>query len=207
MSKDYASDKIDSVEFEAENRKLNDKKGSNSFNTALNSSADNFYRHDAYAENRYKKSNMFKVRPKGWLIMDSWNNKAFPMSVFEIDTMKFNTSKLGDEFHRKFGGNKRDLFLPWHWVVELVDEKPYVIQTRPPFYYSGIPGYKNYYTIMIIGNSNVDIYPGLFYKAIAHQIINPWHAIPSVRVPNSKEDFVLWTGKNFDFNNLLKELF
>jgi hypothetical protein len=158
------------------------------------------------AENRFKQTNMIKTRPKGWLIMDSWNNKFFPTTLFSVDTMKFNTEKLARDFHQHYGGSVRDLFLPWHWTVELINGNPFVVQTRPPMYKSNIPGYQNYFTIMIIGDSNQDLYTGQFYKQIAHMIINPWKHIPSVRVPNSKENFTFWTGKNFYEDNLLKEL-
>jgi hypothetical protein len=147
-----------------------------------------------------------KSRPHGWLIMDSWNNKIFPTDVFSVDTMKFNTEKLSKDFHQNYGGSNRDLFLPWHWVIELINGKPFVIQTRPPMYKSKIPGYSNHFTIMIIGDSNQDIYPGLFYKQMAHMIINPWKFIQGVRMPNSKENFTFWTGSNFNQDYLLKEM-
>ena len=164
------------------------------------------YLPDQYAENRFKQTQMIKTRPKGWVIMDSWNNKPFPMDIFQVDTMKFNTEKLANWFHQKYGGNQRDLFLPWHWVVELVNQKPYVIQTRPIMYKSNIPGFQNHLTIMIIGDGNQDIYPGLLYKQIAHMVINPMKFLPSVRMSNSPETFTFWTGKNFNQNNLFKEI-
>jgi len=168
--------------------------------------ANRVYMPDAFAENRFKQTYMMKTRPKGWLIMDSFNNKIFPMDIFTIDTMKFDSERLTKEFHKNFGGSNRDLFLPWHWIIELINSKPFVIQTRPPMYKSNIPGFKNHFTIMIIGNSKEDIYPGMFYKQMAHMIINPWKYIPSVRVNNSKENFTFWTGDNFDQNKLLKEM-
>jgi hypothetical protein len=168
--------------------------------------AEKIYLPNAFAENRFKQTNLIKTRPKGRLIMDSWNNKSFPMDVFEIDTMKFNTEKLAMWFHQKYGGSTRDLFLPWHWVVELINGKPFVVQTRPPMYKSNIPGFKNHFTIMIIGNADVDIYPSVLYKQIAHMIINPWKYIQGVRVNNSKENFVFQVGKNFDQDKLLKEM-
>ncbi len=164
------------------------------------------YAHNAFAENRFKQTHMMKNRPDGWLIMDSWNNKVFPMDIFQVDTLRQDTERLAAEFHRLYGGNNRDLFLPWHWVVEIINGKPFVMQTRPPLYKSNIPGYPNRFTIMIIGDSNIDIYPALFYKQMAHMIINPWKYIPSVRVPNSKEDFIFWTGKNFKVDYLLNEM-
>ncbi len=113
---------------------------------------------------------------------------------------------MADWFHQKYGGSKRDLFLPWHYIVELVNNKPYVIQTRPPMYKSNVPGFKNHFTILLIGDGNQDIYTGQLYRQMAHNIINPWKYIPSVRVPNSKENFTFQTGKNFDENKLLKEM-
>jgi len=164
------------------------------------------YNPDAYTENRYKQTNLIKVRPKGWLIMDSWNNKVFPMDIFSVDTMKFDTPKLNKWFHQKYGGSPRDLFMPWHWTVELVSGQPVVVQTRPTMYKSGIPGYANHLTIMIIGDGNQDLYPGLFYKMMAHMIINPWKFIPSVRMSNQKDSFTFWTGKNFNKDYLFKEI-
>ena len=164
------------------------------------------YTPDAYAENRFKQTGMMKLRPKGWLIMDSWNNEIFPMDIFAVDTMKFDTERLSREFHKVYGGSNRDLFLPWHWTIELVNGKPFVMQTRPILYKSNISGYKNHLTIMIIGDGNQDIYPGIFYKMMAHNIINPWKYMPGARMSNSKETFTFWTGENFDQNSLLKEL-
>ena len=161
---------------------------------------------DSLANNRFKQTKMMKARPKGWLILDSYNNQAYPMDIFTVDTMKFDTEKLQKEFHQKYGGSVRDLFLPWHYTIELINQKPFVIQTRPPMYKSEIPGFANYFTVMIIGDSNQDLYPGVFYKQLAHMIINPWKYIQGVRMPNSKENFTFWTGSNFDQNNLLKEL-
>ncbi len=168
--------------------------------------APTIYLPNAFAENRFKRTNLMKARPKGWLIADSWNNTAFPMDIFQIDTMKFDTSRLGDWFHQKYGGSKRDLFLPWHYIVELVDSKPYVIQTRPLMYKSNVPGFKNHYTVMIVGDGNQDIYPGSLYRMIAHMIINPAKYMIGMRIPNSKENFTFQTGKNFDWNMLLKEM-
>ncbi len=158
------------------------------------------------AENRYKKTHVMKGRPKGCLIMDSANNKAFPMDIFAIDTMKFDTEKLATWFHQKYGGSVRDLFLPWRYIVELINGKPFVIQTRPLMYKSNIPGFSNHYTVMIIGDGNQDIYTGSLYRMIAHMIINPMKYTVGTRVPSSKENFTMQTGKNFDWNKLLKEI-
>ncbi len=168
--------------------------------------AQTIYLPNHFVENRFKQTEVMRIRPKGWLIADSWNNEAFPMDIFSIDTMKFNTEKLATWFHQKYGGSVRDLFLPWHYVVELVNGKPFVIQTRPLMYRSNVPGFKFHYTVLLIGDGNQDIYPGAMYRMIAHMIINPAKYMIGMRIPNSKENFTFQTGKNFDWNKLLKEM-
>ncbi len=168
--------------------------------------AQTIYLPNAFVENRFKQTHMMKTRPKGWLIADSWNNEAFPMDIFAVDTMKFNVEKLATSFHQVYGGSVRDLFLPWHYIIDLVNSKPFVVQTRPLMYKSNVPGFKNHYTILLIGDGNQDIYPGSVYRQMSHMIINPMKYMIGARVPNSKENFTLQTGKNFDLNKILKEM-
>lgn len=165
------------------------------------------YRYEQHVENAFKRTHMIQGRPKGWLIMDSFNNQVFPLDIFRYDTMAFNGSKLQNEFHKKYGGNIRDLFLPWHYTVEIIDEKPFVMQTRPLMYKSKIPGFEKHITVMLIGDSNIDMYGSKYYKMIAHNIINPYKMMPGVKMSNSPETFTFWTGDNFKTDNLFKELF
>lgn len=165
------------------------------------------YKYEQYVENAFKRTHIITGRPKGWLIMDSYNNQYFPLDIFQYDTMKFNTSRLQLEFHKKYGGSVRDLFLPWHYTIEIVDEKPFVVQTRPILYKSGIPGYEKHISVMLIGDSSKDIYPGKYYKMLAHNIINPYKVMPGVKMQNSKESFTFWTKENFNQDNLFKEIF
>lgn len=164
------------------------------------------YHYENYVENAFKYNFMNLGNPKGWVIMDSVNNPFWKMDIFSVDTMKFDTSKLADDFHEQYGGSKRDLFLPWHYIVEMVDEKPYVISTRPFMYRSLVPGYKDYLIIMIIGNSNLDIYPGKFYKQIANGIMNQFKYTKGYRLDPAPENITYFTGKNFRKNELEKEL-
>ena len=162
--------------------------------------------YNQYIENSYKRNNIILQKPKGFIIMDTWNNKYYPMDVFMVDTMSFNTFKVKDVFHELYGGSKRDLFLPWHFTVELVNEFPFVINTRPFTYKSGFEGYEEYLTIMIIGDSNKDIYPGKFYKQIAHTIINQFFFMQQYHIHDHNE-IIYWTGKNFKKTELEKELY
>jgi len=165
------------------------------------------YQVDQYIENRYKRTNQIIKRPKGWIIMDTVNNKRFPMDIRQVDTMGFDTIKIHDQFHELYGGSKRDIFLPWHFTIDIVDEKPFIINTRPFTYKSGFDGYENYLTFMIIGDSNIDIYPGSFYKTMAHLVMNQFKFMQQFHVQNEKKDIIYWTGKNFQTINLEKELF
>jgi len=155
------------------------------------------------SENRYLRNNMIKNRPKGFIIMDTWNNKFFPMDLYQVDTMTFNTSRIQDQFHERYGGSKRDLFLPWHYTVEIVDEKPFIINTRPFTIKSGFPGYEDWITILIIGDSSKDIYPGKFYKQIAHGIMNQFYFFQRRIQPK----ILYWTKENFKHEELEKELY
>jgi len=164
------------------------------------------YHYENYVENSFKHNNMNISHPKGWVIMDSWNNPFWKMELFQVDTMGFNTSKLTDYFHELYGGSKRDLFLPWHYIIDIVDEKPFIINTRPFMYNSLLPGYRDYLSILIIGNSNLDIYPGKFYKQIAHGIMNQFRYVRGYRIDPTPENIVYFTGKNFNKKELEKEL-
>lgn len=155
-------------------------------------------------ENAFKSNGVILGKPKGWLIIDSYNNKFFNSDIIQYDNMTFNTGKLKTELHKKYGGNIRDLFMPWHWTMDIVNEQPFVIQTRPPMYKSLIPGFERWNVICIIGDSENDIYSGKYYKQMAHNIMNPWNYIPGTKVAKTNIEFM--TGKNFDRNKLLKEL-
>jgi len=164
--------------------------------------------YEQYMENSFKRTNMILTKPKGWIIMDSFNNKYFPVKEFEVDSLKFNSGKLKTYFTQHYGGNPRDLFLPWHYIVELVEgEQPFVMNTRPFNYKSGFKGYEQYLTIMIIGNSNNDIYPGRFYKQIAHMIMNPMAFMKGFFIPNESSRRLYWTGTNFKKEELELHLY
>jgi len=164
------------------------------------------YKYENYVENAFKYNNINLQNPDGWVIMDSVNNPFWKMDIFDVDTMAFNTSKLQDYFHEIYGGSKRDLFLPWHYTIDLVNEKPFIINTRPFMYKSLIPGYREHLSIMIIGDSNLDIYPGKYYKQIAHGIMNQFKYVRGYRLDTSPEKITYFTGKNFKPFELEKEL-
>jgi len=152
-------------------------------------------------ENYFHRS-FINDKPEGWVICDTFNNPFFPLDILPIDTANFDLEKIKYEFHRKYGGRPNDLYLPWHYTIDIVNDFPYIIQTRPFNYKTIIPLYEKKLFIMIIGDSNRDIYNSQFYKAIAHQIINPFKLIPGFYILNQRKDFEFFTGKNFDKDKL-----
>jgi len=139
--------------------------------------------------------------PKGWLIMDTFNNPFFPLDVIQVDTERFDLDKIKTDYHKYYGGKPDDLFLPWHYTIEYVQGRPYIINTRPFNYLSTIKSYEKHLSIMIIGDSNKDIYSPKFYQTIAN-LINPFRYMRGFYLSNQKNIFEFKTGENFNKNYL-----
>lgn len=142
-------------------------------------------------EKEYNKANVFRPKPKGILIFDSFNNSFFPLDIVTIDKGDFNLKSYISEFRKRYGGSEsQDLFMPFHYSVELIGKTYFPVQTRPIMYRSKVPGYEEYITICIMGNSEIDVYPHSLYKILAHTIINSLHYIPSFSLdPNGKTEY------------------
>ncbi len=137
------------------------------------------YTYDMSNEKEFKRVGIFKRPPIGFLIFDSYNNEWFPLKTVKLDKSTFSLRLLKDEFHREYGGSATlELFMPFHYLVEFIGKNYNAIVTRPINYKSLIPGYENYITICIAGDSNSDLYAPDIYKTIAHEIMNPIHYIP-----------------------------
>lgn len=163
------------------------------------------YKYDLVAEKEFKRVATIKGKPKGFLIFDSYNNEWFPLTAVSVDKVTFNLRILKDEFHRKFGGSSsQELFMPWHYTIELIGKNYFPISTRPLTYKSLIPGYEDYISICIVGDSKIDIYSPDFYKVIAHTVMNPLHYLTSWKLnPN---DYTTYhnLGKGFKNQQLEK---
>jgi len=152
-------------------------------------------------ENNFNRS-FLNDKPEGWVICDTVNNPFFPMDILPIDTGGFDLSKIQYEFHRTYGGKPNDLFLPWHYTIDIVNDFPYIIQTRPFNYKTFIPLYERKMFIMIIGDSSRDIYNLQYYKMIANTIINPFKLLHGYYISNQRKDFEFFTKDNFDRDRL-----
>lgn len=134
------------------------------------------YKYDLSAEKSFVKVATFVSKPEGILIFDSYNNKWFPLKNVQIDKHGFNLSIIKEEFHMMYGGNSTtELFLPWHYNVEMIGKGYYPVVTRPITYKSLIPGYENYICVCITGDTHTDIYSPEVYRVIANLLIAPLH--------------------------------
>lgn len=160
---------------------------------------------DSPAEKEFKRVNIFQPKPKGFVIFDTFNNKFFPIDLVKIDKTEFDLKAYIQYFHKTYGGSpESNLFMPFHFCVELVGKQYYPIQLRPIYYKSKIPGFEDYISICIMGDSNVDVYPHTMYKVIAHTIMNSFHYIPGIKLDPSETTTYHNLGKQFKLDQLKK---
>ncbi len=149
------------------------------------------YKYDISAEKEFKRVATFKRPPKGFIIFDSYNNEWFPLKLVTVDKITFDLRILKDEFHRKYGGSAmQEIFMPWHYTIEFVGKNYFAVNTRPITYKSLIPGYEDYISICVTGDSSIDVYSPEMYKVMAHTVMNPLHYITGWRLnPDGKTNY------------------
>lgn len=125
-------------------------------------------------ERRYFKSNTFMPNAKGFAIMDTYNNPSFPMTEILMDKSKFDSSTITMEYRRVYGFTKSDIFMPWHFQIELVGREYTIQNTRPVNYLSNMKGLEEMICICIVGDSHNDIYTPELYKKLVNLCIKPF---------------------------------
>ena len=174
-------------------------------------------------------SNKFTTKPQGVLIQDSYNNPFFPIQPRpRIDTSKFDLIEVYKRYrekHSKF----ESFFLPWHFCVEMVEDRYVVFNTRPidmKFPIDSNIAKKDYNEnwdvitklffkenpfdiseaihILIIGDSNLDIYTKRTYEIIGRTCIIPF--IRYFKLPEGifQRTFPLNLGRKFKIDNMTK---
>lgn len=140
--------------------------------------------------------NMFTTHPQGIIIQDSYNNPFFPITPKpRLDTSNLDLQEVYRRF-RELYGQQDILFLPWHYCVELVDNRYYVFNTRPinikfpitnndidlnllkddisiQFFNDNIIDISECLHVCVIGDSNLDVYTMNTYKLIRDICIQP----------------------------------
>lgn len=75
-------------------------------------------------------NNKFRTRPQGVMICDTINNPIFPIPYPPLDSVKFNLPDVKDQYQGIYSQLPVD-FLPWHYLIEMINGKYYAFQTRP----------------------------------------------------------------------------
>ena len=149
---------------------------------------------DKNLEQKYVKANIFDTMAQGFVIMDTMNNPKFPLADIILDRNKFDSTSVLKEYRKVYNITRQEIFMPWHFQVELVD-KEYVIQnTRPINYKTPFKDWEQYICICIVGNSNDDVYMPDIYKKIANICIKPFSRGATNHV---RENIEYLTGKSF----------
>lgn len=158
---------------------------------------------DKSLEQKYVKSNTFDSVAKGFVIMDTLNNPMFPMNTILLDRTKFDSSDILIEYRRVYQMTKNEIFMPWHFQVELIGRE-YVIQnTRPVNYKTPFKEYQEHICICLVGDSSNDVYMPDIYRKIANICIKPFSRSNVNQVP---EKINYLTGKSFLKQQLDKQL-
>jgi hypothetical protein len=168
------------------------------------------------------------LRPQGVIVQDTWNNFIFPIRPKpRIDTSKFNTLEVIKRFRSTYS-TFPSMFLPWHFVVEMIGDRYYIIQMRPidtkfPMSNEEVMKSKHYFDndtitnffenpiyqinemlhICIIGDSNIDVYSNKMYRQIGRTCLAPYFR--NMFITGSYETRILNfnLGNNFKFSNLI----
>jgi hypothetical protein len=137
---------------------------------------------NASAEKGFTPNNLFSGPPKGVIIFDSYNNKYFPFRDTIMDDQNFNYRNIWSEYVKKYAATSNPLFFLSHYVVENIGRYPQILATRPIMYKSLFPRYEDFIAIMLVGNSQNDVYSPRYYRMLADIAMNSMHYIPGWRV-------------------------
>ena len=144
-------------------------------------------------------ANKFNVKPQGIIITDSYNNPFFPIRPRpRIDTSKmelFEVYMRFRELYSEFGVT----LLPWHYVIEFINNRYFVFNTRPldmkfpvsnidvmdkrqdswndatkQFMKEQVFDIREGIHILLVGDSGLDVYTKKFYELLGRTCIAPF---------------------------------
>lgn len=148
-------------------------------------------------------NNKINFKPQGIIITDTVNNPVFPIDIPIIDDSKFNLPNVKKRF-QLFYCPIGLVYLPWHYVVEIINGKYYFFNTRPvnmkfpvtTMELNELLSFNRQYLnitdstdqflknpqfeianalhICIIGDSNYDVYMDDLYQNISRICIEPY---------------------------------
>lgn len=169
------------------------------------------------------------VRPQGIVIQDTWNNFIFPIQPKpRIDTSKFDIAEVFKRF-REMYIDFPSIYLPWHYMIEMVGNTYYVFNTRPidmkfPLNNQEVLDYKhdfknkeiedfftnkvfqvdNMIHICLVGDTNLDVYPQKLYKLIGTTCVSPFFRDMRINGSFDNRTFAFNIGPKFRFETVIK---
>lgn len=144
-------------------------------------------------------SNKFSTRPQGILIQDTFNNPFFPINPRpKLDTSKLDIIEVYKRYRETYS-RFNSIMLPWHFCVEMIEDRYVAINTRPLdmrfpidnkealtlqkennwdeitelFFDENIFDISEGIHVAIIGDTNSDVYPKRIYEVIGRMCILP----------------------------------
>lgn len=173
--------------------------------------------------------NKFTVKPKGIIITDSYNNPFLPIRPQpRIDTSKMNLFEVFRryrELYSQFGVN----LLPWHYVIEFIEYRYFIFNTRPidmkfpldnntvkdqrqdlwdnnvkSFITNNLFDISEMINILIIGDSNTDVYTKKFYELLGRICVAPFIRFFKLPEGIDQRTFFLNIGQKLNPNLITK---
>lgn len=181
------------------------------------------YRSKLAASSNFNNKEYFKSKPYGIIITDSYNNIAFPFDEPKIDNgRRLSLPLIIKQYIAKYSKNNQMGLLPWHYVIEFYNRDYFIFNTRPinlryplnseqvktlnikyiddkviDFLNRKNRDVSQYIHIMIIGDSNTDVYTNVLYRKIAKIIIHPMYKLYKFSPKLNQGIFTLNIGKKF----------
>jgi len=169
------------------------------------------------------------MRPQGIIVYDSYNNPFYPIRPRpRIDTSKmdlFEIYKRTRELYEDFAPT----LLPWHYVIEFINDRYYVFNTRPidmkfpvsnvdvtddrqkfwdnttkQFMKDQIFDIREAIHILILGDSNIDVYTKKFYELLGRICIVPFIRFFKLPEGIGERIFYLNMGEKFHGQQIMK---
>lgn len=166
--------------------------------------------------------NKFNTRPLGIIITDSYNNPFFPIRPRpRIDTSKMDLFEIFRRY-RELYEQYNSWLLPWHYCIELIDSKYFIFNTRPldmkfiinsttavnrqdlwdettkRFMLEKPFDIEQSLHVLIIGDSNLDVYTKKFYEMLGRTCIVPFIRYFKLPYQLGQRVWSLNTGRKFD---------
>ncbi|MFW6219393.1 MAG: hypothetical protein ACOC33_00865 [bacterium] len=175
-------------------------------------------------------SNKFRTRPQGVIIQDTYNNFIMPIRPNpRIDTSKFDLLEV-IKTYRTLYTQFNPILLPWHYCVEMVQDKYFVFNTRPidmqypldsntvlkyanagrwdkethDFFDRNIVDVSQCLHICLVGDTNLDVYPNKLYTLLGRLCMGPIFGYLKIIRGSTQNVFPLNIGKRFNTSILNK---